>query len=93
LKANSEFSLLEVTLQTGRTHQIRVHLAHAGHPVLGDDKYGDFELNRAVAKQGVKRLFLHAGRLALTHPLTRQRLRFDAELPQDMRGFVERQFA
>jgi 23S rRNA pseudouridine955/2504/2580 synthase len=93
VKANREISLLEVTLLTGRTHQIRVHLAHAGHPVLGDDKYGDFELNRAIAKQGVKRLFLHAGKLALVHPLTRERLRFDAALPQDMRAFVDRQFA
>jgi 23S rRNA pseudouridine955/2504/2580 synthase len=93
VKANREISLLEVTLLTGRTHQIRVHLAHAGHPVLGDDKYGDFELNRTIAKQGVKRLFLHAGKLALVHPLTRERLQFDAALPQDMRAFVDRQFA
>jgi 23S rRNA pseudouridine955/2504/2580 synthase len=56
----------QLRLMTGRTHQIRVHLAHAGHPVLGDDKYGDFELNRALARQGVKRLFLHAQRLALS---------------------------
>src|SRR6267143_3364416 len=59
-KRGSEFSVLEVRLLTGRTHQIRVHLAHAGHPVLGDDKYGDFPLNHAVAKLGVRRLFLHA---------------------------------
>jgi len=93
LQKNAICSLLEVTLLTGRTHQIRVHLAHAGHPVLGDDKYGDFDLNRAVAKQGVKRLFLHAGKLAFTHPLSRERLRFESRLPPDMRGFVERQFA
>ncbi|HET7198246.1 MAG TPA: RluA family pseudouridine synthase, partial [Burkholderiales bacterium] len=56
LKAKKDFAVLEVRLLTGRTHQIRVHLAHAGHPVLGDDKYGDFALNRALAKQGVRRL-------------------------------------
>jgi len=93
LQKNALCSLLEVTLLTGRTHQIRVHLAHAGHPVLGDDKYGDFDLNRAVAKQGVKRLFLHAGKLAFTHPLSRERLRFESRLPPDMRAFVERRFA
>ena len=93
LQKNALCSLLEVTLLTGRTHQIRVHLAHAGHPVLGDDKYGDFDLNRAVAKQGVKRLFLHAGKLAVTHPLSRERLRFESRLPPDMRAFVERRFA
>jgi len=91
--ASEEFSLLELRLLTGRTHQIRVHLAHAGHPVLGDDKYGDFELNHALAKQGVKRLFLHARRLSLVHPLTGTALRFDAPLPPDMRRFAETRLA
>ncbi len=81
-------SLLEIRLLTGRTHQIRVHLSHVGHPVLGDDKYGDFALNRAVIKQGVKRLFLHAGRLAFAHPVTRERLRLDAPMPDDMAAFA-----
>jgi 23S rRNA pseudouridine955/2504/2580 synthase len=89
-KRGDEFSLLEVRLLTGRTHQIRVHLAHAGHPVLGDDKYGDFELNRGLAKQGVKRLFLHAGRLGFAHPVTGERLRLAAPLPADMASFAER---
>jgi 23S rRNA pseudouridine955/2504/2580 synthase len=88
-KRGAEFSQLEVRLLTGRTHQIRVHLAHAGHPVLGDDKYGDFELNRALAKRGVKRLFLHASRLAFAHPLTGERLRLEARLPGDMAAFAE----
>jgi 23S rRNA pseudouridine955/2504/2580 synthase len=83
-----EFSQLEVRLLTGRTHQIRVHLAHAGHPVLGDDKYGDFDLNRELASRGVKRLFLHAGRLAFAHPVTRERLRLEAALPKDMAAFA-----
>jgi 23S rRNA pseudouridine955/2504/2580 synthase len=85
-----EYSLLQVRLLTGRTHQIRVHLAHAGHPVLGDDKYGDFALNRDLAKRGVKRLMLHAGRLAFVHPLTGERLRLEAPLPADMAAFAAR---
>ena len=85
LKASNEYSLLEVRLLTGRTHQIRVHLAHAGHPVLGDAKYGDFELNRALARQGRKRLCLHAWRLALRHPSTGERLEFEAPIPDALR--------
>ena len=90
VRASGEASVLEVRLLTGRTHQIRVHLAHAGHPVLGDDKYGDFELNRALARRGVKRLFLHARRLAFRHPLTGERLRLEAPLPGEMAEFARR---
>ncbi|HWI34857.1 MAG TPA: RluA family pseudouridine synthase [Burkholderiales bacterium] len=87
-KKGRQFSQLEVRLLTGRTHQIRVHLAHAGHPVLGDDKYGDFELNRELVAKGVKRLFLHATRLAFSHPVTQERLRLQAPLPDDMTAFA-----
>ncbi len=93
LQANDSFSLLELRLMTGRTHQIRVHLAHAGHPVLGDGKYGDFELNRALARQGVKRLFLHARRLAFAHPAGGETLRLEAPLPADMGKFLESNLA
>lgn len=93
LAAGEAFSWLELRLMTGRTHQIRVHLAHAGHPVLGDDKYGDFEFNRALARQGVKRLFLHARRLAFVHPATGAKLRFEAPLPPEMRSFLEENLA
>jgi 23S rRNA pseudouridine955/2504/2580 synthase len=79
------FSLLEVTIKTGRTHQIRVHLASAGHPIAGDDKYGDFELNRQLARAGLKRMFLHAWRLKLTHPVTNSALELQAELPPDLK--------
>jgi 23S rRNA pseudouridine955/2504/2580 synthase len=79
-----------VRLLTGRTHQIRVHLAHAGHPVLGDDKYGDFALNRELVKAGVKRLFLHAALLAFDHPVTGEALRLKSPLPADMQAFIER---
>jgi 23S rRNA pseudouridine955/2504/2580 synthase len=88
LKSAPAFSMLELQLLTGRTHQIRVHLAHSGHPVLGDDKYGDFELNRTLAKQGAKRLFLHAARLSFRHPVGGERLKLGSPLPADMADFI-----
>jgi 23S rRNA pseudouridine955/2504/2580 synthase len=78
------FTLLAVTIKTGRTHQIRVHLASAGHPIAGDDKYGDFELNRQLGRIGFKRMFLHAWRLALTHPVSGEPLVLHSELPPDL---------
>ncbi len=87
-KAGKDLSQLDIRLLTGRTHQIRVHLAHAGHPVVGDDKYGDFELNRALAKRGAKRLMLHAARLAFAHPLTKERVKLQAPLPAEMAKFA-----
>ena len=82
------FSLLEVTIKTGRTHQIRVHLASAGHPIVGDDKYGDFELNRQLARLGFKRMFLHAWRLKLTHPVSGQALELQTELPEELQKWI-----
>src|SRR6185295_17484682 len=79
-----EFSLLEVRLLTGRTHQIRVHLAHAGYPVLGDEKYGDFALNRRLKK----RLLLHAAKLSFRHPLTGERLKLESAMPAAMKAFL-----
>ncbi len=78
-------SLLEVTIKTGRTHQIRVHLANAGHPIAGDDKYGDFELNRQLARAGLKRMFLHAWRLRLSHPVANTPVELHADLPDELR--------
>jgi 23S rRNA pseudouridine955/2504/2580 synthase len=92
LKVSERFSLLELRLLTGRTHQIRVHLAHAGHPVLGDDKYGDFEANRALAGEGVTRLMLHAQRLALRHPASGARMCLEAPWPRAMQDFVRRRW-
>jgi 23S rRNA pseudouridine955/2504/2580 synthase len=92
LDKGKDISLVELRLMTGRTHQIRVHLAHAGHPVLGDDKYGDFELNRALARQGVKRLFLHARRLAFKHPIDDKRVVLESPLPDDMLHFCRLNF-
>lgn len=83
------FSLLEVTIKTGRTHQIRVHLASAGHPIAGDDKYGDFDVNRQLMRNGLKRMFLHAWRLRLTNPLTQQPLALQTELPVELKSYID----
>jgi 23S rRNA pseudouridine955/2504/2580 synthase len=86
------FSLLEVTLKTGRTHQIRVHLASEGHPILGDDKYGDFDLNKTLLRSqqmpALKRMFLHAWRLQFNHPASGERIALLAPMPSDLEAFV-----
>jgi 23S rRNA pseudouridine955/2504/2580 synthase len=92
LARNEEFSLVEAEILTGRTHQIRVHLAHIGHPVLGDEKYGDFALNKALRKRGLKRMFLHAARLEFTHPATGERVVVRSPLPADLEAFRREQF-
>ena len=79
-----KFTLLEVTIKTGRTHQIRVHLASEGFPIAGDDKYGDFDINKALQKQGLKRMFLHAWRLHFNHPAGGNRIELVAELPEEL---------
>jgi 23S rRNA pseudouridine955/2504/2580 synthase len=84
------FSLVEVELKTGRTHQIRVHLTHLGFPLAGDDKYGDFSLNRDLMKLGLKRMFLHAAKLGLPHPLTDACIELESPLPEDLQGFIEK---
>lgn len=81
-------SLLAVTIKTGRTHQIRVHLASAGHPIAGDEKYGDYARNRSLQKAGLKRMFLHAWRLQFTHPADGQRMALKADLSPDLAGVL-----
>lgn len=83
-----DYSLLQAELKTGRTHQIRVHLAHLGFPVAGDDKYGDFALNRSLARQGLKRMFLHASMAVIEHPRSGATLTLEAPLPADLKSFV-----
>ena len=91
----ADFSLLDVTIKTGRTHQIRVHLAHEGHPIVGDEKYGDFALNKALARgealKGHKfdRMFLHARRLAFQHPATGEAVELVAPLPAECLSLLE----
>ena len=84
-----EYTLLSAELLTGRTHQIRVQLAHLGFPVAGDDKYGDFELNRSLSKLGLKRMFLHASELEFAHPLSGRKTRLLAPLPEPLARFLD----
>jgi 23S rRNA pseudouridine955/2504/2580 synthase len=93
IAAGKAYSLVEAQLLTGRTHQIRVHLAHLRHPILGDDKYGDFELNRSLRKLGLKRMFLHAASVELAHPVTGAALRIESALPPDLRRFADAHMA
>lgn len=82
------FSLLEVELKTGRTHQIRVHLAHLGFPLCGDDKYGNFPLNKALEQEGLRRMFLHAAQLSFAHPLTGEPIVLQSQLPDELQSFI-----
>ena len=91
--ADGRFTLLEVTIKTGRTHQIRVHLADAGHPIAGDDKYGDFDLNKSLQKPNphspsLKRMFLHAASLKFNHPKLRKVVHLQAALPPELQQFL-----
>ena len=80
----ADATLLQVTIKTGRTHQIRVHLAHSGHPIVGDPKYGDFALNKAFARERhFARMFLHARQLAFDHPASGERITLRAPLPAE----------
>jgi RluA family pseudouridine synthase len=77
--------LLEITLLTGRTHQIRVQAATRRHPVAGDRIYGDFSLNRELRRSiGLRRLFLHAWRVQFNHPHSRQPVTIEAPLPEEL---------
>ncbi len=91
LKKNfAGFSLLEAQLVTGRTHQLRVQLAHLGFPIVGDDKYGDFALNKSLQKKGLKRMFLHSAETNLLHPVSGEKLKLVAPLPQDLENFIKK---
>ena len=81
-------ALLEAELETGRTHQIRVHLAHIGFALAGDDKYGDFAWNKSLHAAGLRRMFLHAHRLGLAHPVTGEAMVVESPLPPDLAGLL-----
>ncbi|HUW97728.1 MAG TPA: RluA family pseudouridine synthase [Acidiferrobacter sp.] len=83
-------TLVEVRLVTGRTHQVRVHAAHIGHPVVGDERYADAAENAAWRKRGLNRMFLHAARLSFPHPVTGTVLQIAAPLPLDLQRVLER---
>jgi len=92
-KSWKNFSLLDAEIKTGRTHQIRVHLAHLGFPIIGDDKYGDFEINKQLGKtrgqNKLTRMFLHAHTLQITHPNTGERMQLQAPLSKDLQIFID----
>ncbi len=82
-------SLSRVELMTGRTHQIRVHAASIDHPLAGDEKYGDWEFNRAMKKSGLKRLFLHAETLSFKMPTTGKQINLTAQLPDELQQCLD----
>ena len=93
LKKFHGFALLEAELKTGRTHQIRVHLSSSGFPILGDDKYGDFALNKALQKASdtrgaLKRMFLHAHQITFSHPDTGKKMTLNAPLAAECERFL-----
>ncbi|MDO5680304.1 MAG: RluA family pseudouridine synthase [Pelistega sp.] len=90
LTAYPEYTLVGAQLKTGRTHQIRVHLAAEGHSIVGDEKYGQDAVRERFVKMGFKRMFLHAHRLDFAHPLTGERLRLEAPLPEECQRLLER---
>ena len=92
-KSWKNFSLLDAEIKTGRTHQIRVHLSHLGFPIAGDDKYGDFEMNKQLAKASgrnkLARMFLHAHTLRITHPVSGVRMQLQSPLSADLQKFID----
>ena len=90
LKHYANASLLEVKLETGRTHQIRVHCQLVGHPLAGDPKYGNESFNETLRHIGLKRLFLHAAELTFTSPATGERVKVQAPLPDGLEGVLKK---
>lgn len=84
----SEMTLLKVTLKTGRTHQIRVHMQSQHCPIAGDERYGDYQVNKRLPKIQLKRMFLHAAELHLNHPVTGEPLHLIAPLPSELQQFL-----
>ena len=84
----SDLTYIEATLKTGRTHQIRVHMQSQACPIAGDERYGDYQANKRLQKIGLKRMFLHAAELHLSHPLTDEPLKLVAPLPQELAQMV-----
>lgn len=89
LESYAGASLMEAELKTGRTHQIRVHATHAGHPLAGDDKYGDADFNRRMRRLGLKRLFLHAHTVAFEDSERRRNIHVSAPLSADLRKLIQ----
>ena len=85
----SSFTLIQAQILTGRTHQIRVHTSANKFPIAGDDRYGNFEMNKQLARHGLKRMFLHAARLQLVHPTTNETIVIEAPLAPELDSFLK----
>lgn len=84
------YSLLNINLKTGRTHQIRVHMTAIGYPVVGDIVYGDPKINKKFQEKfGLDRQFLHAAKLTVTHPITGKKMSFESKLPKDIKCVID----
>lgn len=88
VKLFEEFTLVNASLQTGRTHQIRIHCQFLGFPIAGDEKYGDFEINRNLTKLGLKRMFLHAHHIIFSHPITGGKIEINCNPDKDLSIFL-----
>ena len=84
-------TLVEASPYTGRTHQIRVHAAWLGHAIIGDERYGEKEINKEFRRRGYKRLFLHAHKLQFAHPVTGEVLKIIAPLPDDLQVLLDKE--
>lgn len=89
VKKFAEFTLVNADLQTGRTHQIRIHCQHLGFPIAGDDKYGDFEFNKQLIKRGLKRMFLHSHHTKFIHPITGVVCNVNCPIPSELSQFIQ----
>lgn len=83
-------TLMDITLKTGRTHQIRVHMQSQLCPIAGDERYGDYQANKRLQKAGLKRMFLHAAQLSIAHPVSGEVLHLSASLPADLHQFLQK---
>ena len=81
--------LVNIELLTGKTHQARQHALHIGQPIAGDRKYGDRDFNQQMQAMGLKRMFLHASRVSIVHPISKQQVMFESELPADLTSFIK----
>ena len=88
IKKYRDFTLVNADLHTGRTHQIRIHLQSVGMPIAGDEKYGNFDLNKQLPRQGLKRMFLHARHIRFIHPMTGAVLEITCPIPTELSQFL-----
>ncbi|MCD8548432.1 MAG: pseudouridine synthase, partial [Aeromonadaceae bacterium] len=89
MRSFADATLIEASPVTGRTHQIRVHTAHAGHPIACDDKYGETAFDQRMRDAGLQRLFLHASRLTFEHPVTGEQVSVEAPLDPHLQSLLD----